>query len=131
MYGMKMLSASVIRHCSGWLASIGLTGLLLTGVLWLLPGPARAEQFVFFQDGRAIQADNVEVIGQRIRITRPSGEIVDIPKSAVRSIHDATPPSPTPSPPPAASRPDLTQQMNNEVRQQIQQQKSLAPPPRF
>ncbi len=103
------------RHPLHWLVGIGLTGLLLTGALWLFPSPVRAEEIIFFQDGRAIQADKVEVIGERVRITRPSGKIVDLPKSAVRSIHDVTPPVAAPSPPPAAPRPDLTQQMNNEV----------------
>ncbi len=121
----------MIRGWFRWWAGIGLSGLLLTGVLWILAGSAFAEQIIFLQDGHTLQADKVEVVGDQVRITRPSGKIVDLPKSDVLSIHDVSPPVAVPNTPPAAVHPDLTQQMNNEVRQQIQQQKSLAPPPRF
>ncbi len=114
----------------GWFRWL-LSALLLTGMLWLSASPGRAEQIIFLQDGHTVQADKVEVIGDRVRITRPSGKIVDLPKSDVFSIHDVTPPTAAPSAPPAAAPSDLTQQMTNEVRQQIQRQKSLAPPPRF
>ncbi len=121
----------MIRGWLRWVLGMGLCGLLLTGVFWLLPGRARAEQIIFLQDGHTLQADKVEVVGDQVRITRPSGKIVDLPKSDVLSIHDVTPPRPAPTTPSAAPPSDLTQQMNNEVRGQIQQQKSLTPPPRF
>jgi hypothetical protein len=110
---------------------VGLIGLLPTGVLCLSAGPACAEEIIFLQDGHTLQANKTEVIGDRVRFERPSGKIVDLPKSDVLSIHHLTPPKATPATPPAAVYHDLTGQMNNEVRQQIQQQKSLAPPPRF
>jgi len=119
----------------GWyfrrVVDIGLCALLLTGVLWLSAGPACAEEIIFLQDGHTLQANKVEVIGDRVRIERPSGKIVDLPKSDVLSIHDLTPPNAAPATPPAVVYHDLAGQMNNEVRHQIQQQKSLAPPPRF
>ncbi len=109
----------------------GLSGVLLTGVLWLSATPARAEQIIFLQDGHTLQADKVETLGDQLRVTRPSGKIVYLPRSDVFSIHDVTPPTPAPTTPPAGVYPDLTQQMNSQVRGQIQQQKGLAPPPRF
>ncbi len=121
----------MIRGWFRWVLGIGLCGLLLTGGAWLLPDQARAEQIIFLQDGHTVQADNVEVVGDQLRITRPSGKIVYLPRSDVFSIHDVTPPRPAPSTPSGAPPSDLTQQMTNEVRGQIQQQKSLTPPPRF
>ncbi len=118
------------RGCVRWLVGVGWSGLLLGGILPLSGSPAWAEEIIFLHDGHTVQARKVEVIGDRLRIERPSGEIVDLPRSDVLSIHDVAPPTAAPSPP-SAPRPDLTQQMNNEVRQQIQQQKRLAPPPRF
>ncbi len=121
----------MVRRFFRWVVGIGLSALLLTGVLWLSASLACAEEIIFLQDGHTLQANKVEVIGDRVRIERPSGNIVDLPKSDVLSIHDVAPPNAAPTTPPAAAHPDLTQQMNNEVRHQIQQQKSLAPPPRF
>jgi hypothetical protein len=89
--------------------------------LWVLTAlvPASADQ-VFLQDGRILQVDKAEVIGDQVRIER-SGGSVDLPKSEVLSIHPAVPPSGTPGlPSPADTYRDLTNQMTDKVRREIQ-----------
>jgi hypothetical protein len=102
---------AVGRHLAGW----GAAGLLFLAVTI----PASADQ-VFLQDGRTIQADKVEVVGDRVRIERPGGA-VDLPRSEVLSIHPVSPPSGTPGlPSPADTYHDLTNQMTDKVRREIQ-----------
>jgi hypothetical protein len=82
-------------------------------------GSASATEFVFLQDGRVIQADKVEIQGDTVRITKPA-ETIDVPRSAVSSIHSSAPPNPSvgPSAPGEVYR-DMTQQMNDKVRREI------------
>jgi len=76
---------------------------------------------VFLEDGRTIQAEKTEIIGDRVRIEKPA-ETIELPRSAVLSIHRVTPPSSSPSaPPPAEVYRDLTQQMTEKVRREIKE----------
>ncbi len=95
--------------------------LILPAILWILASPAAAEEVIFLQDGRTIRAERTEVIGDRLRVWKPA-ETIDLPRSEVISIHPVNPPSGSPgNPGPAAVYPDLTQQMNDQVRRQIQE----------
>ena len=81
----------------------------------LQAGSASATEFVFLQDGRVIQADKVEIQGDRVRITKPA-ETIEVPRSAVSSIHSSSPPNPSVGPSaPAEVYRDMTQQMNDKV----------------
>ncbi len=76
---------------------------------------------MFLEDGRTIQAEKTEIIGDRIRIERPA-ETIELPRSAVLSIHRVSPPTTSPNvPPPAEVYPDLTQQMTDKVRREIKE----------
>jgi len=89
---------------------------------------AAAGEVVFLKDGQTIQADKTEVIGDRVRSQRPTGEI-ELPRSSILSIHELTSPgSGATSPPPAKVYPGLTQDMNERVRQEIQQGKAPSRP---
>ena len=86
----------------------------------LQAGSASATEFVFLQDGRVIQADKVEIQGDRVRITKPA-ETIDVPRSAVSSIHSSSPPNPSVGPSaPAEVYRDMTQQMNDKVHREIE-----------
>ncbi len=97
-------------------------------MLAFLPSVAWAEQYIFLNDGRVIQVQRSEIVGDRLRLETPTGSVVDIPRADVMSIHDrplpggAPPPAPQ-SAPPASVYGNMTQQMNEEVRQQIEQTK--------
>jgi hypothetical protein len=74
---------------------------------------------VFLEDGRTIQADKTEVIGDRVRIEKPT-ETIEVPRSAVRTIHRVSTPAASPDvPPPAEVYRDLTPQMTDKVRREI------------
>jgi hypothetical protein len=80
-----------------------------------------AGEIVFLEDGRTIQAEKTEIIGDRVRIEKPA-ETIELPRSAVLSIHRLTPPTASPNdPPPAEVYRDLTQQMTEKVRREIQE----------
>ncbi len=89
-------------------------------------GIARAEQYIFLNDGRVIQAERSEIVGDRLRFETPTGAIVEVPRSAVTSVHDrplpggAPPPSPQATPP-ASVYGNMAQDMNDLVRKEIQQ----------
>jgi hypothetical protein len=94
-------------------------GTLSVGI-WLLASPAFPSEIVFLQDGRTIQAEKVEVLGDRVRIEKPA-ETIELPRSEVLSIHPYSPPSGSPgSPSPADTYRDMTQQMNDKVRREIE-----------
>ena len=97
---------------------VGLTGLVwLTAVIaWLAAEQATAAETVFLQDGRTIQADKVEIVGDRVRIEKPA-ETIEVPRSEVLSIHPRS--EPRVSPGPADVYRDTTQQMNDRVRREI------------
>jgi hypothetical protein len=117
----------MVRSTSRRLSGFGLFCLLTVAILWPLAVKARAEEIIFLQDGRTITADKTEVIGDRIRVTKPT-EIFDIPRSDVLTTHDVSPPTaPGTGTPPAEVYHDMTQQMNEKVRQDTQQ---LLKPPR-
>jgi hypothetical protein len=81
--------------------------------------PAFAAEIIFLQDGRTIQAEKTEIIGDKIRIEKPA-ETIELPRSDVLSIHPVAPPTAPPkSPPPAAVYPDMTGQMTDKVRREI------------
>jgi hypothetical protein len=99
--------------------------LLLTPVSWVLPTASAAAVILFLQNGRTIQAERMEILGDRIRIEKPT-KTIELPRSAVLSIHPASPPTPSPTGPPAADvYRGLTQQMTDRVRREIQNR----PPP--
>ena len=77
---------------------------------------AAAAETIFLQDGRTIQADKVEILGDTVRIEKPA-ETIYIPRSDVLTIH--------PAPPQASSGPadvyrDTARQMNDKVRREIE-----------
>ncbi len=95
---------------------------LVVGGLLLAAGlsQAQAAEIVFLNDGRTIQAEKTEVIGDQLRIEK-STEIIEVPRSSVLSVHPAAPPGATQAPSaPAAVYGDMTQRMNDQVRQEIQ-----------
>jgi len=98
--------------------------LTLLPLVWLfLPffglsaGRAVAAETIFLQDGRSIHADKVEIVGDTVRIEKPA-ETIELPRSEVLSIH----PSATPgvSAGPADVYRDVTPQMNDKVRREIE-----------
>lgn len=106
------------RHLVGW----GVAGLLV-----VMAVPAAADR-IFLQDGRTIQADKVDVVGDRVRI-EGSGGTVELPRSEVLSIHPVTPPSGTPGlPSPADTYRDLPTQMNDRLRREIQDSRGKPAP---
>ena len=96
--------------------------LLLLSAFCLLPTASFAEEIIFLQDGRTIRADKVEIIGDRVRIERPS-ETIELPRSDVLSIHPISPPQVSPnSPAPSEVYRDMTPQMVDKIRREIQDQ---------
>jgi hypothetical protein len=88
------------------------------------PSVAWAGEFIFLNNGKVLQADKTEILGDTVRFETPTGETVTIPRERVLSIHprtasEALPPSPAQAPPPQVYG-NMTQQMNDQVRQQIQ-----------
>jgi hypothetical protein len=77
---------------------------------------AIAAETIFLQDGRTIQADKVEIIGDRVRIEKPA-ETIELPRSDVLSIHPSAPPSASP---PGDVYRGMTEQMNEKVRREIE-----------
>ncbi len=93
---------------------------------WGATGTAWAEQYIFLNDGRVLQAKRSEIVGDRLRFETPTGAIVEIPRSEVTTIHEPPLPGGAPPPsaqatPPASVYGNMTQQMNDAVRKQIQQ----------
>ncbi len=91
---------------------------------FLGPSVAWAGEFIFLNNGRVLQADKTEILGDTVRFETPTGETVTIPRERVLSIHpraasEGLPPSPAQRPP-AQVYGNMTQQMNDQVRQQIQ-----------
>lgn len=110
------------KECTWRALRWSLALLLLTSGSWLLPASSAAAEIIFLQNGRTIQAERTEVIGERIRIEKPT-ETIELPQSAVLSIHQVSPPTASPSSrPPADVYRDLTQQMTDKVRSEIQGQ---------
>ncbi len=102
-----------MKHGQGWVA---LALVCLLG--GLTAGRASAEDVVFLQDGRTIRVDKVEVQGDRVRVERAgTGEVLDLPKSEVLSVHGAAPPLTGPGSP-AAVYPNFVEQMSDAVRSQ-------------
>jgi hypothetical protein len=90
------------------LMAAGLAGSAQTGL---------AADTVFLQDGRAVQADRVEILPDRVRIERPSGEILELPRSDVLSVHEGPPPGTAmATTPPAGVYPNLSGQMLDQLR---------------
>jgi hypothetical protein len=83
------------------------------------PAVASAGEFIFLRDGRVLQADKTEILGNTVRFETPAGAIVSIPRQRVLSIHPRTPPAGSLSSP-AQVYGSMTQQMNDQVRQEIQ-----------
>jgi hypothetical protein len=90
------------------------------GLIALCPGErvdrAAAAETIFLQDGRTIQADKVEIIGDTLRIEKPA-ETIYIPRSEVLAVHPAPPQV---SRGPADVYQDTTRQMNDKVRREIE-----------
>jgi hypothetical protein len=92
---------------------------LLALSVWPVAGPAAAAETVFLQDGRTIDADKVEIVGDTVRIQKPA-ETIELNRAEVLSIHSSS--GPTASPGPADVYRDVTQQMNEKVRREIERQ---------
>jgi hypothetical protein len=91
---------------------------------FLGPPVASAGETIFLNNGRVLQADNTRIVGNRLRFETPTGATVSIPRERVLSIHSRTSPAELASPaetPPAQVYGNMTQQMNDQVRQEIQQ----------
>jgi hypothetical protein len=97
----------------GSTAAIGAMFLAIVGYPAL---STMAAETIFLQDGRAIQADKVEIIGDRVRIEKPT-ETIDLPRSEILSIHPSTAPSASP---PADVYRGMGEQMNDKVRREIE-----------
>jgi hypothetical protein len=99
---------------------------VLISVTWVLATHVMAGEIVFLQDGRTIQADKAEVIGDWVRIERPA-ELIELPRSAVLSIHPMSPSRPSPNvPPPAEVYRGLTHQMTDKVRREIRERPDVS-----
>ena len=120
-----------MKFCKGWSSVLKLTVCPLVIAALIPSSTSLAEDLIIFLlDGRTIQADKAEILGDRIRIQTPT-EIIDFPRSDVLSIHPyqpATPPTippttqltPSPTiPPPADTYRDITPQMTDKVRREI------------
>jgi hypothetical protein len=96
--------------------------MLLAPAFCFLETPVTAAEIIFLQDGRTIQAEKTEIIGDQVRIEKPA-EMIELPRSDVLSIHPLPPPTASPNaPPPAEVYRDLTQQMTDKVRREVQSQ---------
>lgn len=92
---------------------------LLLAAFCLLPAVSVAGEIVFLEDGRTIRAEKTEIIGDRVRIEKPA-ETIELPRSAVLTIHRQPSPAASPNvPPPAEVYRDLTPQMTDKVRREI------------
>jgi len=112
-----MTGEGVARNWRG--AQYLLRLLILLAASCLLPAVSSAGEIVFLEDGRTIQAEKTEIIGDRVRIEKPA-ETIELPRSAVLSIHQVTPPGASPNVPrPAEVYRDLTQQMTDKVGREI------------
>jgi hypothetical protein len=97
--------------------SLGL--LLLAPVSGVLPAAREAAVSRFLQDGRTIQAEGTEILGDRIRLETPT-KTIGLPASAVLPIHPVSPPTPSPTGlPPADVYQGLTQQRTDKVRREV------------
>ena len=102
--------------------------LLLLSAFCLLPTVTAAEEIIFLLDGRTIQAEKTEIIGDRVRIEKAS-ETIELPRASVLSIHRLSPPTASPAiPPPAEVYQDMTQQMTDKVRREIQERPGASQP---
>jgi hypothetical protein len=94
--------------------------LLLAPVSWVLPTASAAAVILFLHNGRTIQAERTEILGDRVRIEK-STKTIELPRSAVVSIHPVSPPTASPTgPPPADVYRGLTQQMTDKVCREVQ-----------
>lgn len=104
-------------HCERRRNRLMLLALLLVVCVCRLPARATAAETIFLQDGRTIQANKVEIVGDTVRIERPA-ETIELPRSEVLSIHPSA--APRFSPDPADVYRDMTRQMNDKVRREIE-----------
>jgi hypothetical protein len=98
---------------------LGSKAAIVTALLAVFGQPAQsamAAETIFLQDGRTIQADKVEIVGDRVRIEKPA-ETIEIPRSDILSIHPSAPPSASP---PGDVYRGMTEQMNDKVRREIE-----------
>jgi hypothetical protein len=85
----------------------------------VLPAAREAAVILFLWEGRMIQAEGMEICGG-IRVETPT-KTIELPGSAVLSIHPVSPSTPSPTgPPPADVYQGLTQQMTDKVRREVQ-----------
>jgi hypothetical protein len=88
------------------------------------PSVASAGEYIFLNNGRVLQANNTRIVGNTLRFETPTGATVSVPRERVLSIHPRTPPAGLVSSPaqttPAQVYGNMTQQMNDQIRQQIQ-----------
>jgi hypothetical protein len=99
----------------------------LPAALLLAAPSGAAAEVVFLEDGRTIQAEKVEDLGDRIRI-EGSGGAIEVPKDKVMTIHPTSPPSGTPGrPSPADVYRDVTGEMVDKVRREMQSKYNREP----
>ncbi len=128
------------RGILGWVPGFALAA--AAAGLALPPAAARAEDAVVFRDGQVVHVERTEVLPDRVRIqtrTETGAELprnvpatfagprtVDVPREEIRAV------LPVPDLP-AAARPqaerygDVTQQLTDQVRRDLQ--RSWSPPP--
>lgn len=118
-----MMRFSPVGFSSMWLICV-----LPAIVVWLSATEARGDEIIFLQDGRTIRAEKTEIIGDRVRIEKPS-ETIELPRGWVLSIHRLSPPTASPAvPPPAEVYRDLSQQMTDKVRREVQERVGASRP---
>jgi hypothetical protein len=103
----------------GWGYRATATVLAVACLGFLGPDVASAGEFIFLNNGRVLQANKLEIVGDTVRFETPAGETVSLPRERVLSIHPQSPPTGLPSAPGRVYG-NMTQQMNEQVRQQIQ-----------
>jgi len=100
----------------------------LLAALW--PAAPASADVLFLQDGRAVQVDRVEVVGDEVHVVTPVGERLRLPRREVLSIHAARPPASPPRTPAPAPYPNFVQQMTDRVRSQLGGNVQAGPAPR-
>jgi len=116
-----MVLRNALPQERGWASRVNrralAAALAVAATAWA--GPAWAE-IVFLEDGRIIQADRVEVQGDRVQV-ESQGMSLSVPAREVITIHPTPPPGGTPPhAAPADTYRDLPQQMNERIRQELQ-----------
>ncbi len=102
--------------------------LLVLLCCWPVPS-AVATEIIFLHSGETVQAEGTQIIGDRVRVTLPAGNTVEIPGSDILSVHPYPSQQPsTGSSNPAETYQGITQQMTDKVRRELMEQSQKTPP---